>query len=326
MEISVPSLKRTSEFTLIARQALSSEAFQTLVSPRLSEHYHAFASLLARFPQYYRIILPMLVFIRGDESNKLIEIVLRAGVHLAEFSDIRKLDAENLLQTIRPGWAFPDRSLHERTIAASANPHPYLYPNRDLGYHLTHAVFYLTSFGARQLPAGDAHNIHANLLTVGALAYLDDDTDLLAEVCVCCFYLGRAAPACWLDLVQESLRAFAFLDASAAGDDYHEYLCACWALTLAARMSWEQCIIPQTADPGFHCSRPRMSGLAEIQRVCLHISQLDVVNRPGLAKRLADEFRPRFGLRLSQLELSPHVRELVPILSHGLLTAEDLSG
>ena len=72
----------------------------------------------------------------------------------------------------------------------------------------------------------------------GRLAFLDMNTDLLAEFCVCLNYLKTPVPRPWIELLERSLAQIEIIyDQDVASalnpsvDDYHPYLVINWALS-----------------------------------------------------------------------------------------------
>ncbi|MQY41209.1 hypothetical protein GG681_01010 [Epibacterium sp. SM1969] len=101
-------------------------------------------------------------------------------------------------------------------------------PNIKIAYELTHIVFYLSEYGRKdpQVPAAALHS----LKYAGLVAYLDQNMDLLAEICIALRFSGETPPKVWEESLDASLRGYQFLPNSFDGaqDDYHAYFVGSW--------------------------------------------------------------------------------------------------
>jgi hypothetical protein len=90
-----------------------------------------------------------------------------------------------------------DAGLNDRLLHFINCAETFALPNKKAAYELTHIVFYLSEYGRRD-PHLDNRAIQS-LNFVGILAYLDQNADLLAEVCIALRYAGQAPSKIWED-------------------------------------------------------------------------------------------------------------------------------
>ncbi len=108
-------------------------------------------------------------------------------------------------------------------------------PNKKAAYELTHIVFYLSEYG-RKDPELSAAALRS-LEYAGILAYLDQNADLLAEVCVAMRYAGYVPSPVWEGWLERDTHRFTVEAGSTVSvqDDYHEYFVCNWMLACAGR-------------------------------------------------------------------------------------------
>lgn len=141
---------------------------------------------LTDFPQYYRFILSICLDLEelglpATQGRQLCEQVARAGLDEAELSDLQRAEARRLLRRRGVGPAVGHGELGERLRRFIGRTCTFTLPNRKAAYELTHIVYYLSDYG-RTDPAL-APEALVSLEYTGLLAFLDQDMDLLAEVC-----------------------------------------------------------------------------------------------------------------------------------------------
>ncbi|MEM9843245.1 MAG: hypothetical protein AAF965_00455 [Pseudomonadota bacterium] len=198
--------------------------------------YEDLPDTLTFFPQYYRFHLSICLDLEdlgmpGRHGSRLSAWVAQQGLPEAEMSDLQRAEARRLLA--RRGVAAPaDATLTDRLHAFMARSETFAVPNKKAAYELTHIVFYLSEYGAR-----DPHLSAAALRSLnfaGTLAWLDQNTDLLAEICVALRYAGAEPPAAWEAMVIADLEAAQVrsVDNDFAQDDYHIFLMAAWLSAL----------------------------------------------------------------------------------------------
>lgn len=208
--------------------------------------YEDMAENIGFFPQYYRFWLSICLDLEdlglpGDQGEALCHWVARQGLAEAELSDLQRAEAARLLA--RRGGARPDAGLQDRLIAFMSRPETFAVPNKKAAYELTHILFYLSDYGAHipDLPKA----VETSLDYAGTLAFLEQNFDLLAEICIARAYAGLPRNRIWDQAVQRALAGFS-AGSCAAGpieDAYHCYFVTSWWAAMAGGM-------PFTCEPG----------------------------------------------------------------------------
>lgn len=202
--------------------------------------YDRVAQRLEFFPQYYRFLLSICLDLEdlgmeGDKGAALVDWAAREGLARAEMSDLQRAEARRLMLRRGVDPLADDAGLTARLHGFINRSETFLLPNKKAAYELTHIVFYLSAYG-RQDP-GLSEAAVTSLEYAGILAYLEQNADLLAEICVALRYAGRRPSRIWEDWIAEATGAFTILTGFAADprDDYHEYFVSNWALAAAGR-------------------------------------------------------------------------------------------
>ncbi|GFE51708.1 hypothetical protein So717_34610 [Roseobacter cerasinus] len=214
---------------------LSEEAFEPY-----RQVYHGLRERLQFFPQYYRFLLSICLDLEdlgigAGEGTALCDWVQRMGLVDAELSDLQRAEAQRLLS--RRGVGTEDAALTRRLKHFIARSDTFALPNKKAAYELTHIVFYLSDYGVKH-PMLDENAI-VSLEFAGLLAYLDQDVDLLAEVCVAMRFAGRRPSVIWEDWIARQMRGFALrASGPSANDAYHEYLVTSWWAQFADQPSF----------------------------------------------------------------------------------------
>ena len=184
------------------------------------------------FPQYYRFFISMACDMEdlGFGAGKAEHLASWANARMmpqGELSDLQRLEARRLMsrRNVEP---FPnDPGLEDRVRAFCRSTEFFAIPNKKAAYELTHAVFYLSEYG-RKDPNLDQATIDS-LHNVGILAMLEQNSDLVAEVCISLRYAGETPPAYWENWLRRDRRGYYVeQDEYRAGDDYHSYFMAFW--------------------------------------------------------------------------------------------------
>ncbi|MEM8576474.1 MAG: hypothetical protein AAGF60_01360 [Pseudomonadota bacterium] len=223
---------------------------------------------MAFFPQYYRFWLSICLDLEalglpGDQSGAMAQRVQRSDLVAAELSDLQRGEAAWLLS--RRGITLPDPGLEDRLRAFAARPATFGLPNRKAAYELTHIVFYLSAYGRR-----DPHLTRGALRSLdfaGLQAFLAQDIDLLAEICVALRFAGQTPSPIWEGAVLEGLRAVRIVPGAGAEDDYHLYLMCQW-LACAAAPDLRAAPLPD-APFAFAAPQPRPSALRDLSRALM---------------------------------------------------------
>ena len=248
--LSFPFLKENGELLAITIDS------GFLVEPRALEHYADFHSkafkLTKLYPQYYRFILSMVIHLEAGglqvgEAAKIADYVIENDLLLLDTSETRKLETLTLLSNLKP-LSKTYKKIYDGIVynvdQLIKNPELYTKFNKPLFYDLTHIIFFLSDYGKKSLPL--QNDVTQCLIYIGLLALLDNDADLLAEVCVCLRYINSKIARYWDDFLQKSLKeikvtyhdtVMSALNPSA--DEYHIYLVLNWYQALQKRPAFE---------------------------------------------------------------------------------------
>jgi len=232
------------------------------VPPAALEPYRRFydtaADRLTFFPQYYRFILGIVLDLEdlgmhGDMGRRLCQMADDKDLIDSELSDLQRGEAMRLLA--RRGIAAPGAAqIARRLLRFSARSETFAIPNRKACYELTHIIFYLTEYGTA--PMDMCKSIEKSLHYAGLLAALEQNYDLLSEVCIAMRFAGLTPPVQWDDIVASDLNGYHFYPSQdGAGDNYHAYLMAEWSAARAGQGAFERSFSDQgmafvsTANP-----------------------------------------------------------------------------
>ena len=200
----------------------------------LAGFYDGLRERLTFFPQYYRFLLSIGLDLEdlglpGTQMAGLCDWVARQGLPEAELSDLQRAEARRLLAR-RGIAAQADAGLDDRLRAFIERSATFALPNKKAAYELTHIVFYLSEYGRRDPDL--SNGAIRSLEYAGILAYLDQNMDLLAEICVALRQAGQGPNPLWEAAVRTHLRGYAVAQDSDASlsDGYHEYLVSLWAV------------------------------------------------------------------------------------------------
>jgi len=204
--------------------------------------YDEIEEKLRFYPQYYRFFLSICLDLEdlgldGCKGASLCDWAASVGLADAELSDLQRAEARRLLA--RRGAAAPvnEGRLGARLRAFMERPATFALPNKKAAYELTHIVFYLSEYGRQDPQLSDA--AITSLEYVGVVAYLDQDHDLLAEVCVALRFAGRTPSAVWSDAVAQAHALIKPVAHTAVADGYHAYLVTGWAQAVAGQGFYE---------------------------------------------------------------------------------------
>ncbi|WP_108837698.1 hypothetical protein [Tateyamaria sp. Alg231-49] len=210
--------------------------------------YDQLPDRISFFPQYYRFLLSIGLDLEdlglpGGQMERLCAWVGTQKLAEAELSDLQRAEARRLLARRGVGMGHVDAHLDDRLRAFINRPETFAVPNKKAAYELTHIVFYLSEYGRRD-PRLDAQAL-MSLEYAGILAHLEQNMDLLAEVCVAIRQAGRLPSPIWEDAVRANLSGFSIVadDQTALTDHYHEYLVSTWAM-VAAGADDTGCAVP----------------------------------------------------------------------------------
>lgn len=192
------------------------------------------------FPQYYRFLLSICLDLEdlgmpGTKGEALVRWVADQGFARAELSDLQRMEARRLLLRRNVDPLPDDPGLEDRVRGFIARSSTFSMPNKKAAYELTHAVFYLSEYG-RKDPMLDAET-RSSLEFAGLLAFLEQNADLLAEVCIALRYGGFAVPEDWENWLTRHTHRFQVEtgENSAGQDDYHEFLVCNWLMAISGQ-------------------------------------------------------------------------------------------
>lgn len=210
----------------------------------MSGFYETLEDRLRFYPQYYRFILSICLDLEdlgmtGSKGTALCDWAARQGLPEAELSDLQRAEACRLLARRGAHEGLKTGALAQRLHRFIGHTDTFALPNKKAGYELTHIVFYLSDYGRRDLQL--APEALRSLSYVGVLAFLDQDLDLLAEVCIAQRYAGQTPPAIWDAAVAVGHQAVRFNADPAVplNDGYHAYLVTGWAQAAAGARGFD---------------------------------------------------------------------------------------
>lgn len=230
----------------------------------LASFYDSLEDRLRFFPQYYRFLLSIGLDLEdlgmpGDAMEAACASVARSGLSNSELSDLQRAEARRLLARRGVANAETDLGLNDRLRAFVSRSATFALPNKKAAYELTHIVFYLSEYGRRDPQLGN--DVLLSLEFAGIVAFLDQNFDLLAEVCIAMRQAGKAPHPIWEDAIRESLNQFRVTvdNQTPLSDSYHEYLVSTWSV-LAMGYDDSGVVVPQDRCL-FHAPFERESAL-----------------------------------------------------------------
>ncbi|MDA7424440.1 DUF6902 family protein [Thalassococcus lentus] len=213
---------------------------QSVAPDALAVHGGFYASAMERlqfFPQYYRFLLSLALDLEdlgmpGEEAAKMVDFAHGEGLAEAELSDLQRAEARRLMarRGIDP---VNDPFLNDRLRTFASRTKTFALPNKKAAYELTHIVFYLSEYGRRD--PNLTQNALKSLHFAGLTAFLDQNADLLSEICTGMVYAGEQPPAVWTAWLAQETRKFE-LEAGetvSLNDAYHEFLVCNWHAAVA---------------------------------------------------------------------------------------------
>lgn len=234
--------------------------------------YASIEERLRFFPQYYRFLLSICLDLEdlgmpGSKGAALCRWAQQTDLAASELSDLQRAEAERLIS--RRETVQRDAKLETRLRKFICHSETFALPNKKAAYELTHIVFYLSDYG-RTCPVL-SKAAATSLEYAGLLAYLDQDLDLLSEVCVALRFSGVTPSEIWEHWLAQEMRAFAVSPApdGPKSDAYHEYLVSSWWAGLAGLEGF-----PGRSEPGsIEITRrgARRSALRKMSELMFHL-------------------------------------------------------
>ncbi|WP_298912535.1 hypothetical protein [uncultured Roseobacter sp.] len=255
--------------------------------------YQGLEERLRFFPQYYRFLLSICLDLEdlgidGDKGASLCQWVAEMGLVEAELSDLQRAEAYRLMA--RREVKADEEALWNRLHAFVDRSETFALPNKKATYELTHIVFYLSDYGVTNPHLGE--QAIASLEYAGLLAFLDQDIDLLAEICVAMRFAGQVPSDIWENWIAQEMGGFVLApNGNGAGDCYHEYLVTSWWAQLTGRSSFPG--IPSAQ--GLHVRRHtgRKGPLRAMSEYMFHLGPARSRNwaqmRDGMAEAVGSE-------------------------------------
>ena len=264
------------ECTRARGDTAAAEALADAVCAAHEGFYARVERRLGFFPQYYRFLLSICLDLEdlgmpGTKSEALCHWVAREGLAEAELSDLQRAEARRLMARRGVDPLPADGGLTERLHRFIDRSETFAMPNKKAAYELTHIVFYLSEYGRRD-PCLSADAL-VSLDYAGLLAFLDQNADLLAEICVALRHAGAEPPAIWEDWLEQQTHRFAIATGAQAdpADDYHEYFVCNWALMQAGRSGFVRPLAEDRAS--FHRPRGGAGPLREISECMYRLAE-----------------------------------------------------
>lgn len=242
---------------------------------------------LAFFPQYYRFFLSIALDLQalgltGIDAPALVARAFAEGLPEAEMSDLQRAEARLFGQRI--GLAPDDSGLTDRLLRFAGRSATFALPNKKAAYELTHIAFYLSDYGRRGFAGADG--LTESLEYAGLVAWLEQNTDLLAEICLALRFCGATPPAAWEQGVAADLAQFHVgpSEGAAGSDDYHSWLMAAWSVDAAGGRPLDR-LLPGGAL-GFAGPR-RASALHELSAALMDMDAARCADWAVMRRRIA---------------------------------------
>ncbi|MDF1854724.1 hypothetical protein [Pseudooceanicola sp.] len=239
------------------------------------EFYNGIEKRLSFFPQYYRFLLSICLDLEdlgigGDKGARLVDWAADQGLARAELSDLQRAEARRLMLRRGRDPLPEDGGLTDRLHGFISRSATFAMPNKKAAYELTHTIFYLTEYGRKSLDFG--LEAEKSLTFAGTLAYLDQNADLLAEICVAMRYANVMPPAIWDDWLTTHTASFVIAAddcATPSHDDYHEFLVCNWSRSMAGDRAFAR---PVSFGPlSFHAAPRRSAPLRQMSQAMLDL-------------------------------------------------------
>ena len=226
-------LKENAE--LLGVLAATSEPLAADALAPYADFYDGIEEKIGFYPQYYRFFLSICLDLEdlgmpGNKAEALCNWVASTGLAQSELSDLQRAEARRLLARRGAAKSVSEGALGERLRHFVERYETFALPNKKAAYELTHIVFYLSEYGKCDPELSTA--ARTSLEYAGVLAYLDQNHDLLAEVCTALHFAGGTPSDIWSDAVSLShlnMRPTLEMPASPMADAYHAYLVTGWA-------------------------------------------------------------------------------------------------
>lgn len=275
-----------------------------LTEDALTPHEGFYAQVEKRlgfFPQYYRFLLSICLDLEdlgmdGNKGEALAHWVAREGLADAELSDLQRAEARRLMMRRGIDPLPDDTGLEHRLRCFIDRSETFAMPNKKAAYELTHIVFYLSEYGRRDPSLSPA--AITSLEFAGLLAFLDQNADLLAEICVALRFAGVQPSEVWENWLTRETHMFSVETGAQVNtaDNYHDYFVCNWLMAVSGQPAFEK---PTEFDRmAFYQATPVAGALREMSE-CMF--------------RLEDQRCNDWSV------MRPHVEEALSEFGHGIL-------
>ncbi len=286
------------------------------VTPEGLEAYQPFYDSVEKrlefFPQYYRFLLSICLDLEdlgysGNKAEPLVKWCAEQELVQAELSDLQRMEARRLMLRRNADPMPQDTGLEARLRAFICRAETFAMPNKKAAYELTHTVFYLSEYGRKdpQLCA----KVERSLLFVGLLAFLEQNGDLLAEVCIALRYAGYTVPEIWQLWLIRHTALFEIETGTQvpSQDDYHEFLVCNWMLTTQGRAPFKNEI--SAVRTGFFKATLGNGALREMSEIMFQLEAQRSSSWAPMQQVLMEELSPNARSVLDQAAASTNVFE-----------------
>jgi len=326
--LSFPYLKENGELLSIAANS------GLIIEPRALELYREFYDtsfeILSLYPQFFRFIFAMTLDLEalgmvGDKSAEISNYIISNNLISFETSDTRRLE---ILHLLARGGKVPaicgdsPEALKQRIHSFISHSDQFTKFNRPFFYELTHLIFFLTDYGKEKTQV--TPEMIQSLLNVGLLAILDNDADLLSEICLCLKFLDQEPPELWIDYCESTLENMKIEYAGSnttieqTPDDYHMYFVANWLMKVDGRQAFSEQFL--TGTPYFRKPKKAQSVLSCLSQTMHSVMMSRPKNKieatykitSTLSKKQVETAR----IAISSCSGGPH---LLNKLTHGLV-------
>lgn len=192
------------------------------------------------FPQYYRFLLAICLDLEdlgmaGRLGERLCAQAAHMGLAEAELSDLQRGEARRLLARRGLARAVGAGDLGARLRGFISRSATFALPNKKAAYELTHIVYYLSEYGRvdPDLPQGALTSLNF----AGLMAYLEQNMDLLGEVCAALRCANQRPSPIWENAVAHAHGSIRLFEDETAplSDAYHAYFVTGWSAQLAGK-------------------------------------------------------------------------------------------
>lgn len=259
------------------------------------------------FPQYYRFFLSIALDLEalglmGDTAENLVAWVHAQDLPQAELSDLQRMEAVRLMQRrgITPNGDIA--ALEDRVRAFMGRSATFSLPNKKAAYELTHLLFYLSEYGRRdpQLDADAKRSLHF----AGLLAFIEQNADLLAEICIAMHYAGETPPDLWTDWLRRETALFSVEDGPhmSVNDDYHEFFVCNWHQSVVGDASFAKGFVYDRMR--FDRSPYRTTPMREMSEAMMNLDDTRSGDWGAMRVQMEDTLSPEAMNVLEQAETS----------------------